>query len=806
MSTKIGPNERCPCGSGKKYKKCCGGAGTAARGLPHSQIDRESAWAKLEAFIEERYSEDEEDASAEFWDRFIEREDELPPDMLEMSYGAYDAWFAFDCPIDGKTRVIDELLKQVELTPGERGFLEAMRRTTMRLYEVTDTVAGSSLTLRDLVEGDVVTVAERTASRSLSRGDCFAARVIPRGCSGRPEIERGFLPIALSVRDGVVDGIKEYRKQFLCDEPGRSIDDCYKELPPVFHTTWLGSIFEPAIPELTNTDGEPMVMTRVSFHADDRGALERALDAAAADGLARAGDHAWTWVGRNASGADVSLGTLKLDGDLLGVEVNSVARGTRARELIERLAGAAVRHRATTHEDLHQKLVEAVTARALGREPAEPAGTESSPVALDPDVADALVAQLYSRHYRAWVDEPVPALDGRTPREAAKLPALKPRVEELIRGIEGMYERALKEGQPAYDPSWMWADLGLDTDADVSHPPPMAHERVAELVPGSAEASRAAAERIRARASFSDTETVADDDELGSDLELQRFLRRERPADNDSGQEGARAAPYLPLMVNLDLHRRKVFWVDASLAYMLENTDLDVRGRELRTPFRSFALVFTDRHALSLGERLLSRQAGDPLRGQILRVATVYVTERPRSDGRVLDVVFALDALGADLPSLVRYEVPAGDEASLGAFLESVAPRPEVGPAVRDTSPARGLLRLVLNAILYATSADVSPEVRTVAPRKRPTGAGVAPPSSDSVFFLPGKIDIRSVRQLRELARAPDGGELFARFMVRGHWRRPAKNWTDQRLRWIEPYWKGPDMAAVIEKAYRLKA
>jgi hypothetical protein len=44
------------------------------------------------------------------------------------------------------------------------------------------------------------------------------------------------------------------------------------------------------------------------------------------------------------------------------------------------------------------------------------------------------------------------------------------------------------------------------------------------------------------------------------------------------------------------------------------------------------------------------------------------------------------------------------------------------------------------------------------------------------------------------------------RHMVRGHWRRAAKNWTDRRLRWIEPYWKGPDMAAIIEHAYRLKA
>ena len=97
-------------------------------------------------------------------------------------------------------------------------------------------------------------------------------------------------------------------------------------------------------------------------------------------------------------------------------------------------------------------------------------------------------------------------------------------------------------------------------------------------------------------------------------------------------------------------------------------------------------------------------------------------------------------------------------------------------------------------------------QVRTIGPRKRSPRSPQPTPHSESVFFLPGKNDMRQVRQLRELQRAPDGGTLFARFMVRGHWRRPAKSWTEQGLRWIEPYWKGPDMASVIEKAYRLKA
>ena len=67
----------------------------------------------------------------------------------------------------------------------------------------------------------------------------------------------------------------------------------------------------------------------------------------------------------------------------------------------------------------------------------------------------------------------------------------------------GMYERALKEGQPAYDPSWMWPELGLEPEANAAVSPPMAHERVAELVPGSAEVSRAVAEATRTALSTS---------------------------------------------------------------------------------------------------------------------------------------------------------------------------------------------------------------------------------------------------------------------------------------------------------------
>ena len=66
-------------------------------------------------------------------------------------------------------------------------------------------------------------------------------------------------------------------------------------------------------------------------------------------------------------------------------------------------------------------------------------------------------------------------------------------------------------------------------------------------------------------------------------------------------------------------------------------------------------------------------------------------------------------------------------------------------------------------------------------------------------------IEISQIRRMQELERVPSGRGLLHRFMVRGHWRRAARGWKDQRLRWIQPYWKGPDIAAVIERTYKLK-
>jgi hypothetical protein len=811
MSGKIGRNEPCPCGSGKKLKKCCGEASEVAGFGPG---DRERAFHRLEGFVIDQLGAEDDDALEEFWGEWLDEAEELSNELDELSNAVLDCWVFFDRPLpDGRLVVDTVLAEDKSVGPGERAFLTAMRQSAMHLWEVEDVVPGVSLSLRDVIENTSVVVHERSASRIIGRREWLAARVIPRGASGAPEMERGVLHIPRLLHDSVRAQLLENRAEFLEHEPNAPLSEFYKTTPPFFHDVWVGAILAPAVPELQNTDGEPLLITEVNYEVLERDALKSSLDACPSldAGANSEGQVSWRWLGENPHGDAVLLGKLTLHAGNLVLEANSAERARRGADLLESLAGSFIRHRATTHEDLTRRVREGVREQTLRGGGGSRPPDDAAESALPSEAAEALMLNHLARHYRAWLDDSIPALEGKTPREAAQSTRLRGKLVELIHGLEGQYEHALKNGEPAYDPSWMWAELGLADGARPPAPPPMAHERIAERVPGAAEVSLKVARARRQAPGFSEASTLLSQDDCQQNLELRRFLKAQQPAHIEAGgaSEGsATLASYLALMVNFDLHLRKAFWVDEPLAFLLARTELDARGAELRAPFPALALVFTDRYVLSLAERLLSRDSSSPVAGHLLKIVTVYVVERGNDAERTLELTFALDALGADAPALLRYELELAADSQVQDQIDRLCPPIIVEPAIDDASPLRGLLTVALNAILYATSPGAEPE--TLAPpdtsTRRARSQFGQPQSftSDEVYFLPGAIEISTLRGYQALERLPDGRQILHRSMVRGHWRRAPKNWTDQRMRWIAPYWKGPELAAIVERAYRL--
>lgn len=346
--------------------------------------------------------------------------------------------------------------------------------------------------------------------------------------------------------------------------------------------------------------------------------------------------------------------------------------------------------------------------------------------------------------------------------------------------------------------------------------PPVGHEVIRRLFPELNAAVLETVRYVRDLPEWDETQTLG---EALIDLApARRFLSacREGPGSTAVLPSGARLdvdaiCRHLDYCVNAELHRRKLFFADASLAWMLQQTNLDIEGRALRMPFPCFGLVFTDDPTLELVDGLLEEELGTPVdRGQS-RALTAYVIRATAPEGRTaVRLRFVIDAQDEAPPVVVTRRLSYRDDDDLDRIL---------GPSSKQT---RHLLHLVVNAILYCTSAGVSwPIARSRTHQIRSQGRGrgkakrarvarrieemKARVSDEEVFYLPGRIPISQLRALQQTERGHEGTQLMARFMVRGHWRRAAHGWRDQRLRWIEPYWKGPDLAVIVEKEYKLK-
>ena len=819
VTGKVGRNNPCPCGSGKKYKRCClarsGGDGAEET---FSAEDRAFALEELECFVGTRLGREDDHAYQLFyakWEDRMEEIDNLDNHWVELSESVYEMWFMLDYELPQGGCPADLCLERNrDLSTGVRRYVEALRNSMMRLYAVDDLYPGASLVLKDVLTGSRVTVKERLGSRHLHKYDLIAARIIDRGLSGLPEIEVGMLAFPPAMRQQVISVFSEWHKAYRLRRPHSAEKEFFKKAPMFFHEVWLDSILDPPIPRLKNAEGEELSITHVQFDVLKATELEAALDASQDLEREREGT-AWLWFSPNDKGERAGVGRIVLAGDLLELECLSAQQGERGRALLEQLATAMILHRCTWQENLERILRDYIREERQREPDFGVCGGQE----VRHEEEEAFFLDQMARHYRQWIDEPLPELDNHTPRDAARDPALRPKLVDLIHELEGEYHRNLKSGAPAYDPSWLWAELNLDDRSAAVHPPPLAHERLPSFLPGIQELCRKVAVQVRRRTGFKDACTILDADEIQRDAEIQRFLLEECGApyakDTHAGSAGETAvglSECVRPLVNFEMHRRKIFWVDDSLAYMLAKTDLDVTGAEVRVPFPSFALVFTDRHTLSLAERMLSADRASRLGGYLLKVATVYVTEECGKDRRAISLTYAFDALGADPPHLSIQEIPLADNRPISHALSELLPGPRAGTRNRlapELYPWHALVHLVINAILYATSAGVAPELRPraalMSSKREPQPS--APPvfSSEDVYFLPGKIEISQVRRLQSLERVGVGRRLLHRFMVRGHWRHAPLGWKDQRVRWINPYWKGPDMAAVVERAYRLK-
>jgi len=76
-------------------------------------------------------------------------------------------------------------------------------------------------------------------------------------------------------------------------------------------------------------------------------------------------------------------------------------------------------------------------------------------------IAQQITDAFLDDYYERWVNQPIKALDGKTPRESCKTVHGRAKVEELLKELEKVERTRVKKGEPHYDISKVRVRLGL---------------------------------------------------------------------------------------------------------------------------------------------------------------------------------------------------------------------------------------------------------------------------------------------------------------------------------------------------------
>jgi hypothetical protein len=456
---KIGRNDPCPCGSGKKYKRCCLAKDQDAQTVDATHTDEADAIPAAIHKVDERLVDQmiryaRRRFGIEWFDRAAADFDD--PGMCINLFGC---WAIYHLNVEGKS-VADWFLgdRENQLSNTERTWLEAQQAAWLSIWEALEVEPGRSITLRDLLTGEERTVWEVTASKTIAHRDAVLARIVDhQGLSVLAGIHERSLPPeeAAEVIQRVRGRLRRKRAvpiDRLRDEKiGRYMIARWEESVAAFERRFQKP------PRLTNTDGDDLLITidHFGFEPGKRAEIEKRL-ASLEDVDPPQGDDpdpayiflrpsslehrgmGHTVIGR----AVVSQGKLRL-------ETNSIARADALRKQIEKTVGPLIRHHAREHSDPIAELEDPDTRPRTDKRDA-----------LPPSVADRLIQEAKAKHYAEWADHPLPALNGKTPRAAVRTKAGREQVDLLIKSFENTEARS-PTGE-RFDFTLIRKELGLD--------------------------------------------------------------------------------------------------------------------------------------------------------------------------------------------------------------------------------------------------------------------------------------------------------------------------------------------------------
>lgn len=483
MSEKPGRNTPCPCGSGKKYKKCCGlnqqqggYVQTPESWFPDSQRTG-TLWddymdvIPFVAMFGNKVMNFDEDGPefkklvSDFEKQFNPGEKGGITDSFFMSWMHFDLRFGISLETVAERLLSDPMISNL-MEPGP-SHIRHLSESYLTFYEIiSSTLRPDITTVRELGTGKNFSVLHVRELFEIDPkpGEIFFARRI--GLPERsifyttpyiydPETQPQFKRSVLAQEKDFTKGPRA--ELFSAD---RQFAESQKEAAPF----WAFYILQGKRPNpsqmpnfaLATTDGEEFVLTEIHFRIKDEVALRKRLSVLRSFQYNKK-DDSWTWMKskrRNYPDAPRTiLGHFSIQGDFLIAETNSKERAFRLRSKLKDHLSSLITYEKTLYRDMFDM-------PELSSEEIEAMEKANKELNARPEIQEAIKKNLEHHYFNEWPKSKLPALGGLSPLQASRRRNERPRLEALIDDIDRLQNMPTSK-MPEIDTNKLRRLLGL---------------------------------------------------------------------------------------------------------------------------------------------------------------------------------------------------------------------------------------------------------------------------------------------------------------------------------------------------------
>lgn len=369
----------------------------------------------------------------EFIQQYYEDEE-----ISDITFTKFFDWFIYDFKLIDIGKSVIELFWEQDadsLSNFEKSILRNWLNCTFSYFDVEGIATNEGCNLRDIFTNESIFVTDNSGSKQIKISDIIGARLIT---TGKDTFFSGVISVYPQTFKSIIldfynREFKEFKKTF--GKKSNHYD---------FLKNWgflIGNYLEHILEHsrFLMPDGDELVFARADYSfVDFNLVVLKTREIKAIQEISGGSDELRVFVLSDIEKKNTNT-IIEVEVGKLVIQAHSIDSLNRAKALIEKKLKGLISHKgdSTKHPDSlinHNSLVTAKQKKL-------PLGVRNKKE----------MDRILDEYYDDWIDEPIDALNGKSPREALKTKYGRSKLISILSELERLYQHAKKMGEPYYD-------------------------------------------------------------------------------------------------------------------------------------------------------------------------------------------------------------------------------------------------------------------------------------------------------------------------------------------------------------------